>query len=283
MELASLTIKISRSENLSALPQVMLGVIRKMSDPNVSSAELETVFRGEPAIVAKLLKAANSSYYGLRNPVQSVTAAIAVLGMKTVSNIVISVAYQQTLSTQHSKLFDRGAFWQHSIATAILARAIAKKLAPASAEEYYMIGLLHDMGWLGLERHCPDELDKILHLIRQHDIDEVRAEVSVLGFDSTDIGGVMARQWRLGDRIVDAITHHRNPAEAESNQDAARILNVANGIAHQAGFTNQSAHSSVEPDLGALFNLDLNEELCGELRGWIRGEVLRSRESYSAV
>ncbi|MCW5947347.1 MAG: HDOD domain-containing protein [Fimbriimonadales bacterium] len=281
MELASLSIRIARSENLSALPQVMLSVIRKMSDPTVSSAELETIFRREPAIVAKLLKAANSSYYGLRHPVQSVSAAIAVLGMKAVGNIVISVAYQQTLASQHSKLFDRGSFWQHSLATGILARAIARKVSPECAEEYYMIGLLHDIGWLGLERHCPAELDKILTLVRQHSIPELKAQMSVLGFDTTDVGAVMATQWRLGDRMVNAIEHHGNPNAAEDHQNAAHILNVANGIAHQTGFPNQSPAESIEPDPGSIFNLDLQDEFLDELRGWIRSEVIETSKAYS--
>lgn len=239
------------------------------------------IFRREPAIVAKLLKAANSSYYGLRNPVQSVSAAIAVLGMKAVSNIVISVAYQQTLASQHSKLFDRGSFWQHSLATGILARAIAKKVSPESAEEFYMIGLLHDIGWLGLERHCPAELDKILVLIRQHKIPEYKAQLSVLGFDTTDVGAVMAKQWRLGDRMIDAIEHHRNPTAAQNHQDAAHILNVANGIAHQTGFENQSPSECVDPDPGSVFNLDLQDDFLDELRGWIRGEVIDTSKAYS--
>lgn len=258
----------------------MLGIIRRMSDPHVSSAELEILFRKEPALVAKLLKAANSSYYGLRNPVSSVSAAIAVLGMKTVTNIVVSVAYQQTMATQHSKLFDRKSFWKHSLAVALLARAIAKRIAPETAEEYYLTGLLHDMGVLGLDRHCPAELDKILTLIRTHGLSAEQAEFSILGFDSTDVGAVMARQWRLGDRIVDAIAYHREPLAAESNMDAAQIVHMANAIANKAGCHLHSVPDAQDRSEECATALGIPEEFVAELERGIVPEVERTSQAY---
>lgn len=258
----------------------MLGIMRRISDPNVSSAELEILFRKEPALVAKFLKAANSSYYGLRNPVSSVSAAMAVLGMKTVTNIVVSVAYQQTLVTQHSKLFDRKSFWKHSVAVALLARAIAKRVTPQAAEEYYLIGLLHDMGLLGLDRHCPAELDKIVMLMKAHGVTAEQAEISVLGFDSADVGAVMARQWRLGERLADAIAYHRDPITAEANMDAAQIVHLANAIANEAGYENQMPGEVQDRTDECATALGIPPEFIEELKASIVADVERTCQAY---
>src|SRR5579871_4304738 len=170
VELRSLEIKISRSENLPVLPQIASSVLRLADDPDSSAREMEKLIERDSAIAAKILRVANSSYYGLSN-VPSISRAISILGLNTVRSLVVGIAYQQIIAArQVSKLFSKVEFWRHSVAVATSAKILGKLKMPARAEELYSAGLMHDVGLLVLDRFAPNELDQAVSYAQQQKI-----------------------------------------------------------------------------------------------------------------
>src|SRR5262249_24324776 len=151
---------ISRSENLPVLPQIVSQVLKLADDVEASPKDMERIIERDPAITAKLLRVANSSYYGLHQ-VSSTGRAISMLGMNAVRSLVVGVAYQQIIAgrTQASH-FNKLEYWRHSLGVATAARILAKLKAPMLSEEMYVAGMMHDVGLLVLDRFQPMELDK---------------------------------------------------------------------------------------------------------------------------
>lgn len=280
MELASLAIRIARSENLPILPQVIVTIIRKMSDPNCSLHELEKAIEQDPTVVSKVLRVANSAYYGLRVPVSTLGGALRVLGLKTMQGLVLGVAYQQaSLGGGGSVLFDKKEFWKHSVASAIAARNIGTKLG-CKGDELYMIALLHDLGMMALDRYCPSEFDRAIAIARKTGESLSTCEQQILGFSSADVGLVMAVRWRLGEVVTSVLQYIEDPSSDPKYSQMTSIVSLANSVAHQAGFGNQTPESVLPHDPTVLLALDFDEESLQPIIEGLKEEVARASEGF---
>lgn len=280
MELASLAIRVARNENLPILPQVIVTIIRRMSDPNCSLHELEKAIELDPTVVSKVLRVANSAYYGLKIPVSTLGSALRVLGLRTMQGLVLGVAYKQaSLNGGGSVLFDKKAFWKHSVASAIAARNLATKQL-GKADELYMIALLHDLGMMALDRYCPNEFDKAIAIARKTGESLTDCEQQILGFTSIDVGLVMATRWSLGEVVTSCLQYIDDPSSDPKYSDMTSVVSLANSVAHQAGFGNQTPEAIVPHDPGVLMELDFDEESLQPIIENLKEEVTRASEGF---
>lgn len=240
MEIESLAVKISRSDNLPVLPEIVRSVLKLADDADSSARELELMIERDPAIAAKILRAANSSYYGLKN-IPTVGRALSVLGLNTIRSLVISISFQQmTSNRQHSHLFDKIAFWKHCMAAATAAKIIGKLRQPLRAEELYTAGMLHDVGMLVLDRFEPIRFDQAISLARKERLPLYDAERTIFDYDHAAVGGMLAEIWQLPQSIQAAITYHHDVAGDSDHLSTTSVIAVADSLAHQVGLTNNS-------------------------------------------
>ncbi|MBI1756102.1 MAG: HDOD domain-containing protein [Fimbriimonas ginsengisoli] len=280
MDLASLEIKIARSENLPVLPQIVTSVIKMADDPDASPRQMERLIEHEPAITAKILRVANSAFYAM-DPVPTIGRAIGVLGMNSIRSLVVSVAYQQFVSTKAvSTRFDRFAFWQHSLATAIGSRILAKLLLPARAEEIYGAGMMHDVGILVIDRFCPDELDECIAVANEQGISLCEVERHTYGYDHAEVGGLLAERWGLSGMLPTVIGLHHRLQSATEHEEAIALVSIANTVAHQAGFTNQLRKCVEDFDPAARMKMDIADEQLDVIKAVVTQEVAKAQEAF---
>lgn len=281
VELESLAIKVARSENLPVLPQVATVVLRLADDPNASARNLEKMIERDPALAAKTLRVANSSYYGLSN-VATVGRAISILGLNTIRSLVISVSYQQMISGRiTAKNFDKVAFWTHSLAVATASRILGKMHKPDKAEELYIAGMMHDVGYLVLDRFCPGELDEAIRVCRIENISLVESEFKQYGFDHGEVGGLLAQKWGLPKPLENAIRYHHRVMEDTEHQEMTAIVSMADGIAHAAGLTNNSPADTVKIDPLAESTLGIAEQQIKVVAEVMLQEVQRASHAFA--
>lgn len=281
MEIASLAIKIARSENLPVVPQVVGVVLRMTQSDDASLLELGQALEKEVAISSKVLKAANSAYYGMKEPVHSITSALQILGLRTVCSLVLSVAYQQAVSAgQSTKLFDRVEFWRHSLASAVAARLLARLETTVDPEEMYAAALFHDVGMLALDRYAPGDFDKALALSKRTKVPLGSCLCHVLGFDTSDVGGVLAERWMFGDLIRDSIQFHSHPLDAVSHQKETCMVAVAHAIAVRSGCPNQSPEDPAEIQPEVLELAGVREDAIEILTNATASEVARAQDAF---
>lgn len=272
MDLRTLEIKIARSENLPALPQVVTQVLRMADDPNVSSRAVEQVIERDSAMTAKVLRVANSSYYANGN-VPSIGRAISLLGLNALRSLVVSVAYHQMTSGKSSaQKFDKKQFWQHSLAVATASRILGKLKIPAKSEELYGAGMMHDIGLLALDKFAPEALDEALAIVMRESTSVHKALLSTLGYDQSHVGGVLAKQWNLSPIMCDALKYLFDPLESE-NLQSTTIVSVANYLAHQAGYHNNSTIADEGFTSELLGAIDLQEAQVDAIIAVVKAEV----------
>lgn len=236
VELRSLEIKISRSENLPVLPQVATSVLKMADDVDASPRAMAALIERDAAIAAKVLRVANSSYYGMKD-VTSIGRALSLMGMNAIRTLVTGIAYQQVIGgRQHSKSFSKVDFWRHSVATATTAKILGKIKGSAQADDWYALGLMHDLGLLAMDRFAPEELDQAIAEATRTGAPLHEVERALLGFDHAEVGGFLAERWQLSVDLTSAIRYHFSPLDDPENPTQTTLISIADRIAQQCGF-----------------------------------------------
>lgn len=276
----SLALRVKRSENLPMLSQIANTVLRLADNPTSSAKEIEKAIERDLALASKILKVANSPYYGVQG-VSSIARAVSVLGMNTVRSLVVSLSYQQMISTRsQAQKFRRTEFWSHSIGVAITSRIIGKMLMPQKAEELYLAGLMHDIGMLVLDRFLPTDLDVALYTAQNRKIPLHMAEKLILEYDHAQVGGLLAERWGLSKVISNAIKHHHSVENDHETQLTTSIVAIANNLTHKAGISNQESVATDTLDQFALQILNITEEQLDVISQVMVQEVAKAQAAF---
>ena len=142
------------------------------------------------------------------------------LNKNTVKNLVLSFAILQQLPiAKPFGVLSPVAFWEHSVAVGVIAKWLAEfqGVRLTDQEDYFVGGLLHDLGKIPLNHQYADESRQALALARQHHWSGVHAESVIFGFDHSVVGGLIARKWRLSPAFIDVLAYHHRPAESPDN------------------------------------------------------------------
>ena len=237
IEVGQLTDKLSSIRELPTFPTTALEVMRLASDSETSAAELSRIVSRDPSLSARILRVANSPYYGFAKKISTIEWAIVALGFETLRETVLSLTLIDLFRGTAVKYFDPRKFWKHSIDTASAARSIAKEIKNRHPGEAYASGLLHDIGILVLYRFFQDDFVEIQKLVDEDRMPRSHAEETVIGTSHADIGAWLAEKWNFPTNFVEAIRFHHNPSFAQINPELTAIVHVANQIACFDGYS----------------------------------------------
>lgn len=228
---------IKRIEDLPAMPQVIARAQEIMADDLAGIKDLSEVLGMDQAMMTRILKLANSAYYGLSGRVYSLNQACVLLGQTSLKEVVITAGLS-ALMDKELKGYGYAAedLWHHSLAVAISARGIARIRYPQMVQEAYVAGLVHDAGKIvldpyvekarsGFESFLSDDPDRTFF----------EAETSVLGFNHAEIAYDICRKWHIPKIISEAIGCHHKPSKSEGNA-IAYMVNMADHVARSSGF-----------------------------------------------
>ncbi len=235
-EAAKLKRVIDRVESLPTLPQVLNRLEKLLQNPRTSAAEVNSLVSSDQVVTSKILKLVNSAFYGFPGQVATVTQAIVILGFNAVKSLALSASvFDMFQDRPQDTRFDRQAFWQHSISTAVITRVLARRVKYAEEEEAFVAGLLHDIGKVVLDRYVHEELVKVLDCVQHKHVYFIEAEREVMGVTHQDIGEWLAVKWQLPPQLKEAIAHHHNPMLAKKAYKLASMVHVANLLSQALG------------------------------------------------
>lgn len=218
---------------MPSLSTTVTKVLAVCNSPTSSANDLNRVVSLDPVLTGNVLKLINSAYYSLRDKVTSLTKAIIMLGLNTIKNLALNTAILGNLSSGKgsSKALTMDAFWAHSICTGVAAKQIASVVgvSVSDGEEYFVAGLLHDLGKIPLINCFPDDYDKVVEISKQKKIPLRRSEKIIFGINHCEIGKLIADKWKLTGATYDAICHHHDPENSEEEtRKVTRIVALAN-------------------------------------------------------
>ncbi|MCX7179091.1 MAG: HDOD domain-containing protein [Proteobacteria bacterium] len=229
MNAPSLEEVLAGASALPTLPEVASFVISTIDDDTSNADSLVVLLNTDPAIVARILAAANSSAFGLSSRVDSMREAILVLGLEAIRSITLATAIVDRFNMKSAN-FDPRMLWRHSLGVATCARVIAEE-NQYNAEVAFTAGLLHDIGQLLLFAVAPKSFEQVL--MRRQRLDEtiIEAEQAVFGFDHAIAGGELIKKWRLPNDIADGILGHHDP-ERDEFGEMGDLVHVAEVLSH---------------------------------------------------
>lgn len=203
-------------------------VLEICSRTDASPNELNRVISLDPVLTGQVLKLINSAYYSLVTKVTSLTRAITMLGMNTVKNMALSTAVIKTASSvKKSKVLPTSKFWAHSIGVGACAKllAIAGDVPVMEREEFFVAGLLHDLGKVPFG----DEYSEVLTVARKEQAPLVEVERELMGIDHQQVGLMIAEKWKLNPSIKECIGGHHDITTVDSEfQRQMAIVALAN-------------------------------------------------------
>ncbi|EXI68701.1 MAG: phosphodiesterase [Candidatus Accumulibacter adjunctus] len=212
------------------LPVVVVQALRVMQDPASDARAVERVIIHDPAISAKVLRVANSAFFGLSRRIGTIADAVRVLGFTNVQGMLISVGAFDSFRTERLNLVE---FWKHSIATATAARFLADALRHPG-DEAFMAGLLHDIGKLIFAVQAESGYRHVLDLERDSAFGSLEAERTLFEFTHPEVGQMVAERWDLPARHIAAIAHHHEPDASGDEYRFCALIGLANRVAHAA-------------------------------------------------
>jgi putative nucleotidyltransferase with HDIG domain len=220
---------LARADALPALPDIVARILEMLGDEEINAETLSHHIVSDPAVVARLLAAANASAIGASGRVDSVRQAIMLLGVGRVRDITLATAIIDRFRLPPP--FDAHRLWLHSVGVAVCAQEVARH-AGLNADVAYTAGLLHDVGQLLLFVFDPEAYAETLQLKSMRDIDIVDAEREYLGVDHAHVGGELARFWKLPEVVADAIAGHHVAGEEGPENEMADAVHIAEVLAH---------------------------------------------------
>jgi putative nucleotidyltransferase with HDIG domain len=218
-------------KDLPTLPHVVSQVLEKTRDSNANLSDIVKLVSADQALVSTYLKLVNSAFYGFSRRITTLKQAITLLGFKSVRNIVVNagvvgVFRRRAFNTRH-----RHRLWDHSVACAVAARALAERKGYKAKEEAFTAGLLHDIGKVVIDQYAPKHSAAIMHRV-EAGAEPRAAEEEVLGVDHTKIGAWIADRWHLPKTLCWVIEYHHEPEcpEIPGDADLIRLISAANGL-----------------------------------------------------
>jgi putative nucleotidyltransferase with HDIG domain len=200
---------LSKVEEFPTLPTIYSTLSEVMANPRSTINDAAEVISKDQAAASKVLKAANSSIYGLRVNIDTITQAIFYIGFEEVKNLVYALSIINIFnSKQTGKSISPVDLWKHSLAVGVISRRIGEMLGIKNLENYFVAGILHDIGKLFFFKYFNDEFEEIIKLATEKNISVKEAEKEILGITHTVVGELLAEKWRLPRNIINAISYH---------------------------------------------------------------------------
>lgn len=223
-------------KQLPTLPTIFYEFNKLINSPFVSNRKVADLIKKDQAMVVKILKISNSAMYGKRQEIQNLTNAITYLGHESLKNIILQIALVRIFKFEQAKIpdFDPVMFWEHSIATAYFSTIMEKKLKLPHSENFYIGGLLHDIGKVLIYQFFPEKFEEIVLLMIEDEIPDYEAELEVLGVDHAEIGGILAEKWKFEKDIINSIHYHHKLLKSKASLSTA-IVNLSNLFSKKAG------------------------------------------------
>ncbi len=216
-------------KGLGTLPMVFHKLVDVVNDPRSSALDAAEVISYDPQLSVRLLKVVNSTFYGMRMEVDSVSRAVAIIGGNQLLSLAMGLSVVSAFSGIPADMVDMEAFWRHSVACGIAARLLAGFRKAPNTERFFVSGLLHDVGRLAFFSQSPKKAREVLENARGAGRLLVDQERLDLGLDHCRLGSVLLESWKLPLSLENNVASHHDYDSGQNRQDAA-LLQLADAL-----------------------------------------------------
>ncbi|MFO7976481.1 MAG: HDOD domain-containing protein [Candidatus Hydrogenedentota bacterium] len=254
--------KLIELHDLPTLPQIVHKIVEAVDDERSSAADVTALLEKDHAISARVLRLANSAFYGLRDPVDSIRRAVVVLGFDAVSQLALATSVFKTFSNQRQFALDPEDFWMHAFGTAKAAQLICHNhVKVASPEGCFTAGLLHDVGKYLLALVLRDEYHTVVSEAAEKKAPLQEYEKERLGISHAEVGRWLAAKWRFPNLIIEVIGNmHRPVTSKKKYAKEIAVVQLADTLSSLAKFGTAGDWQVPRVDARLLTFLGMKQE-----------------------
>ncbi len=261
MDETALRAKIfSKVDELPTLPVVLPKLLSLMESKKSDAAMIAEAISNDPALTSKVLKVANSAYYGFSQEIYSLDKAVPLLGLNMVRSLALSIGVMESLHSggEETNHFSREELWIHSLAVATAVQELVNATGkPKQNEHLFVVGLLHDIGKIVLDQFFSELFSRALEQERNgSDFNLAVSERKIMGMDHGEVGRILLKRWKFPSIIFDPIAvHHDTDVPDGTDRIDVALLRVADHLSKEIGFGSEEIYAdpdTFQKDLGVL-------------------------------
>ncbi|MGA2193211.1 MAG: HDOD domain-containing protein [Nitrospirota bacterium] len=266
--------------DLPTIPVVASTVLEMVGREETSAADLQGIIEKDQALAGRVLKLSNSALYGCRGSITTLSTAIMIMGFTILKAVVIAASTKNIYKRfGHTEKY----LWEHSIINGIASREIAMVVGVAKSEEAFLSGLLHDIGKVVINNNYPVQYKNIIRRVYCEGLDFAEAEKETFGYSHLDVGGLLAKKWKLPEEISTAIRHHHDFSLLSEPFLAklSAIVNMANWVSLNMGVGGEYQGSMDLDSRQALLFLGLKNDELFEVVDRVKEAYMAEKEVFA--
>jgi len=253
---------ISDLESLPCLSSHYTELMKELQSEDASIRNVGRVISQDVAMSAKILQLINSSFFGVRESVSSISQAVALLGLDIIKSLVLSIKVFSKFDSSVSAGFSITKLWEHCIAVGDGAKWIAQRenTNQRFADYAMLAGMLHDVGKLVLAAKMPQEYERILQKVAQDHSALCEAEREFLNITHAEVGAYLLGLWGVSHDIIEALLYHHCPTEAKTGQFSILTAVYLANLLTRRGYPPDNTHELDSPvDMAYLTKIQMAE------------------------
>jgi len=251
---------IQSIKDLPPMPQVVVRIQHLLADLNSDTKQIAKMIESDQAIAAKVLKMANSAFYGMSGKISSIHQASLLLGYQTLGEIVTMAGAADLLAGKMPGYgYDAQELWKHSLSVAFASKLIAAIKNKDLIYEAHTAGLIHDVGKIILDGYIMERKHEIAAYMDREEKTFLDAERCFFGFDHAEIAAEICRSWKIPENITLAIGCHHQPSLSNGDQ-LSYMLHIADYVSTMGGIGYDDDDILYEAEKGALDFIGLTQE-----------------------
>ncbi|MCX7736164.1 MAG: HDOD domain-containing protein [Candidatus Kapabacteria bacterium] len=254
-------------ENLDefpTLPTIYSNLLECISNPRSTVNDVAQIISRDQSAALKILKSVNSPLYGVSKKVETIKDAVFHLGFNEIKNLVVALSVVTTFKNiKATKNFSLLEFWKHSVAVGVISKLIGVTCGEKNTENYFLAGVIHDIGKLFFVQFFNEEYDKVIENAFSSKIELSKAEMNYFGVNHIQIGEKIAVKWQLPVVFRSVIKHYQDLDFENGNSMITTSVALADYIADllELGLRNNGTTFKPNPKIWEVLKLNKGDLL----------------------
>ncbi len=223
---------IRQNVELASMPEIIVRLNQVVDDPYSTAKDISDIISEDPALAARLLRIVNSPFYGFPSQIDTISLAVTIVGTQQLRLLALASSTIRQFANLPNQFVTMETFWRHSFSAAVVARAIAKLTKEPDEEQYFIAGLLHDLGSLIIYSTIPTLATEAITHARRKSIPIYQAERAIIGFDHAMVGAALLRHWNLPEPLTAAVACHHELGDTDIAPRHKAVAHLANIVAN---------------------------------------------------
>ncbi len=251
---------VSDSTKLFSLPTIFHKINEAVNDPESTFQDVAEIISQDVSLTARLLKIANSSFFGFSEKIDTITHAVSVIGSDQLRDLALGTYVIDAFKGMNQNSISMESFWKHSIAAGIASRVIAVYKRFENPERLYIAGMLHEVGRLIIFANFEKEVEKILEAYGKEEDLLSNIERKHFGWNHALLGAEFLKSWKLSESQIGAVKYHINPLAAQSYKEETAIIHFGGIIAKvlRLGSSGENFIPKIQPKAWDILGLPID-------------------------